>query len=188
MRFHHMAIFVAEMEAALHLWRDVLGFRVIKDSVIPDGPAPAPTVYLYPALLDDIFKVKNARSRMAILVSAEGAIIELQQCENPAIQRTPPAQQRYGHTGVHELGLLVTDIDGWFARIREAGYAISRDELIKGAVAMAVPFRAAGGKVMGSLVVYGPSARLDDARVQQIVALLLDASRELSAKAGATTD
>ena len=74
------------------------------------------------------------------------------------------------------------------ARIREAGYAISRDELIKGAVAMAVPFRAAGGKVMGSLVVYGPSARLDDARVQQIVALLLDASRELSAKAGATTD
>jgi DNA-binding IclR family transcriptional regulator len=33
-----------------------------------------------------------------------------------------------------------------------------------------------------------PSARLDDARVQQIVALLLDASRELSAKAGATTD
>lgn len=74
------------------------------------------------------------------------------------------------------------------ARIREAGYAISRDELIKGAVAMAVPFRAAGGKVMGSLVVYGPSARLDDARVQQIVALLLDASRELSAKAGATID
>ncbi len=123
MRFHHMAIFVAEMEAALRLWRDVLGFRVIKDSIIPDGPAPAPAVYLYPALLDDIFKVKNARSRMAILVSAEGAIIELQQCENPAIARTPPEHQRYGHTGVHELGLLVTDIDGWFARIREAGYA-----------------------------------------------------------------
>ncbi len=99
MRFHHMAIFVAEMEAALRLWRDVLGFRVIKDSIIPDGPAPAPAVYLYPALLDDIFKVKNARSRMAILVSAEGAIIELQQCENPAIARTPPEHQRYGHTG-----------------------------------------------------------------------------------------
>jgi len=118
-----MAIFVAEMEAALRLWRDVLGFRVIKDSIIPDGPAPAPNVYLYPALLDDIFKVKNARSRMAILVSAEGAIIELQQCENPAIARSPPEHQRYGHTGIHELGLLVNDIDGWFARIREAGYA-----------------------------------------------------------------
>jgi predicted enzyme related to lactoylglutathione lyase len=44
-------------------------------------------------------------------------------CENPAIARTPPEHQRYGHTGVHELGLLVNDIDGWFARIREAGYA-----------------------------------------------------------------
>lgn len=73
------------------------------------------------------------------------------------------------------------------ARIREAGYAISRDELIKGAVAMAVPFHTAAGKVMGSLAIYGPSARLDDARVQQIVVLLLNASRELSAKAGVTT-
>ena len=72
-------------------------------------------------------------------------------------------------------------------RIREAGYAISRDELIKGAVAMAVPFSTAAGKVIGSLAVYGPSARLDDVRVRQIVALLLDASRELSAKAGAVT-
>lgn len=70
-------------------------------------------------------------------------------------------------------------------RIREAGYTISRDELIKGAVAMAVPFRTIAGKVMGSLAVYGPSARLDDARVQQIVELLLDASRDLSAIAGA---
>ena len=52
---------------------------------------------------------------------------------------------------------------------------------------MAVPFSAAAGKVIGSLAVYGPSARLDDVRVRQIVALLLDASRELSAKAGAVT-
>ena len=59
---------------------------------------------------------------MAILVSGAGAIIELQQCENPRIERTPPLRQRYGHTGIHELGLAVDDIDGWFARVREAGY------------------------------------------------------------------
>ena len=73
-------------------------------------------------LSSSVSMINGARSRMAILVSAEGAIIELQQCENPAIARTPPEHQRYGHTGVHELGLLVNDIDGWFARIREAGY------------------------------------------------------------------
>ncbi len=122
MRFHHMAVFVSDMDAALRLWRDVLGFKLLKDDIVPDGPAPGPKVYLYPELLDDIFKVKHARSRMAILVSDEGAIIELQQCENPRIERTPPAHQRYAHTGIHELGLLVDDIDGWFARVREAGY------------------------------------------------------------------
>ena len=26
MRFHHMAVFVSNMEAAIRLWRDVLGF------------------------------------------------------------------------------------------------------------------------------------------------------------------
>lgn len=127
MRFHHMAIFVADMDAALRLWRDVLGFSLIKDDIVPDGAAPGPRVYLTPTLLDDIFKVKNARSRMAILVSDEGAIIELQQCENPRIERTPPERQRYGHTGIHELGLVVDDIDGWFERIRAAGYATQTD-------------------------------------------------------------
>ena len=122
MRFHHMAIFVSDMDAALRLWRDVLGFRLIKDDIVPDGPAPGPRVYLWPALLDDIFKVRDARSRMAILVSDEGAIIELQQCEHPRIERTPPERLRYAHTGIHELGLLVDDIDGWFERVRAAGY------------------------------------------------------------------
>lgn len=71
------------------------------------------------------------------------------------------------------------------ARIREVGYAISRDELIKGAVAIAAPFFSAGAKVMGSLAVYGPSARVDDAQVNRIAQWLVEAARELSQKAGA---
>ncbi len=122
MRFHHMAIFVTDIQKAMGLWRDVLGFRVITDRMIPDGPAPGPGVYMYPALLDDIFKVEDARSNMVLLMSDEGAIIELQQCENPPIQATPRAHLRYGHSGFHELGLLVTDIDDWFLKIRAAGY------------------------------------------------------------------
>lgn len=71
------------------------------------------------------------------------------------------------------------------ARIRETGYAISRDELIQGAVAIAAPFFSAGSQVVGSLAVYGPSARVDEAQVRQIAQLLLEAARELSQKAGA---
>jgi len=122
MRFHHMAIFVSDLNAAIRLWRDVMGFKLIVEKTIPDGPAPAPDVYMYPELLDDIFKVKGARSKMALLASAEGALIELQECEVPAIEKTPPEKLRYGHTGFHELGLVVDDIDAFFEKVRAAGY------------------------------------------------------------------
>ena len=116
MRFHHMAIFVSDLPEAIHLWRDVMGFELAVETVIPDGPEPGPNTYMYPALLDDIFKVKGARSKMALLSSPEGALIELQECEVPAIQRTPPENLRYGHTGFHELGLLVDDIDAFLPK------------------------------------------------------------------------
>jgi len=117
-----MAVFVSDLQEAIHLWRDVMGFDLVVETEIPDGAVPGPKTYMYPKLLDDIFKVKGARSKMALLASKEGALIELQQCEVPKIQRTPPENLRYGHTGFHELGLLVDDIDGFFAKVRAAGY------------------------------------------------------------------
>ena len=46
----------------------------------------------------------------------------MQSCEVPAIQKTPEEILRYGYTGFGELGLLVKDIDGWFEKVRAAGY------------------------------------------------------------------
>lgn len=127
MRFHHMALMVTDLQKAIHLWRDVLGFELGVETIIPDGPEPSPSTFMYPKLLDDIFKVKGAKSKMALLSSAEGAFIELQECINPAIEKTPPQNLRYGHTGIHELGLLVDDIDMWFEKVREAGYETQTD-------------------------------------------------------------
>ncbi len=70
------------------------------------------------------------------------------------------------------------------ARIRKAGYAISRDELIKGAVAIAVPVLNSRGQVLGSLAVYGPSARIDEEAVQDHTASLQRATREITQKLG----
>ncbi|MFD2136752.1 VOC family protein [Novosphingobium resinovorum] len=126
MKFHHMALMVTNLEDAIRLWRDVMGFELGVETVIPDGPEPGPNTFMYPALLDDIFKIKGARSRMALLSSKDGAFIELQECLNPAITKTPEENLRYGHTGIHELGLLVTDIDGWFEKVR-AGYRTQTD-------------------------------------------------------------
>ena len=55
MRFHHMAVFVSDLDEALRLWRDVMGFKVVVRREIPDGDGPGPDVYMYPRLLDDIF-------------------------------------------------------------------------------------------------------------------------------------
>lgn len=78
MHFHHMAIFVSDMQEAVRLWRDVLGFKVVVDTTIPDGTGPGPKTFMYPKLLDDIFKVRGARSKMVLLTSDEGALIESQ--------------------------------------------------------------------------------------------------------------
>ena len=127
MRFHHMAVFVSDMTHAIRLWRDVMGFEIIYDAEIPDGTEPGPGVYMTPQLLDDIFGVENARSHMVLMMSAEKAIIELQQCLNPAINKTPKENLRYAHTGFHELGLSVDDIDAWFEKIKQAGYETQTD-------------------------------------------------------------
>lgn len=68
--------------------------------------------------------------------------------------------------------------------IREQGYEISRDELIKGAVAVAVPFFGSDGKVKGSLAVFGPSVRVDEERVRAFVDALKSAGDRLSMALG----
>lgn len=127
MKFHHMAIMVTNLEEAIKLWRDVMGFELSVQTTIPDGDVRGPDTFMYPALLDDIFKIKNAKSRMALLSSSEGALIELQECLTPAIQKTPEENLRYAHTGIHELGLLVEDIDSWYDKIKAAGYRMQTD-------------------------------------------------------------
>ena len=56
--------------------------------------------------------------------------------------------------------------------IRQKGYSQSRDELIKGAVAIAAPFFDGAGSVAGSICVFGPGVRFDDARISEVGTLL----------------
>jgi IclR family acetate operon transcriptional repressor len=66
------------------------------------------------------------------------------------------------------------------AHVREVGYAVSKEELIQGAVAVAAPFFTSGSKVLGSLAVYGPSARVNQEKIAQIGELLLEECKKLS--------
>jgi IclR family transcriptional regulator, acetate operon repressor len=76
-------------------------------------------------------------------------------------------------------GARDTDLAAYLDRLR-----ISRDELIKGAVAMAVPYFGGDGQVKGSLAVFGPGVRVDEERVRAIVAVLKEEGERLSAALG----
>ncbi len=66
------------------------------------------------------------------------------------------------------------------ALIKERGFAISKDELIQGAVAVSAPFFDGTGRVAGSLSVFGPSARLGPSQVAKFGKLLLRETQQIS--------
>ncbi|HEY5849021.1 MAG TPA: VOC family protein [Microlunatus sp.] len=122
MKFHHVALFVSDIDKSIKLWRDVLGFDLVVQSTIPDTATNGEKARMPQQVLDDIFGVPGATSRMALLKSADGAMIELQQPLVPAVIGTPPENLRYHHTGIHEVAFLVEDIESWFTKVRDAGY------------------------------------------------------------------
>ncbi|MDB5772418.1 MAG: IclR family transcriptional regulator [Burkholderia sp.] len=88
--------------------------------------------------------------------------------------------QEYAEGTQVDLGRFPEELD----RIRKRGYAVSKDELIQGAVAVAAPFFNAAGQVAGSIGVFGPGARLDEGRTEECGNLLMAATRELSQALG----
>ena len=69
-------------------------------------------------------------------------------------------------------------------RVRSKGYAVAADELQVGLTAIAAPVRSARGDVIASVSVSGPTFRLTDARVTQLVPAVLAAGAEVSRRLG----
>lgn len=72
------------------------------------------------------------------------------------------------------------DLEKKLQTARKLGYAVSRNELINGAVAIAVPFFDNSGQVAGSIGVFGPSVRLGQDQIEQIADGLVEHAKELS--------
>ncbi|OZI48665.1 transcriptional regulator [Bordetella genomosp. 4] len=66
---------------------------------------------------------------------------------------------------------------------RQVGYAVSRNELITGAVAVAAPFFDSKG-VAGSIGVFGPATRLDDEAVKKLAPQVIASAQTLSRALG----
>jgi DNA-binding IclR family transcriptional regulator len=68
--------------------------------------------------------------------------------------------------------------------VKSRGYAVSRNELLQGAVAVAAPFFDGAGEVAGSIGVFGPGVRLADAQVEKVGKLLVREAKRLSKALG----
>lgn len=68
--------------------------------------------------------------------------------------------------------------------VRAQGYAVAIDELEVGLTAVAAPIRNAHGDVVASLSLSGPTFRLDDSRIQEVLPLVVDAANEVSHRLG----
>jgi IclR family transcriptional regulator, acetate operon repressor len=90
---------------------------------------------------------------------------------------------------VHETGTsdMKSDIKKYRREldlIRDRGYAISKNELIQGAVAVAAPFFNGAGRVSGAMGVFGPTARLSDAQIAKFGKLLVREAAQFSKALG----
>jgi DNA-binding IclR family transcriptional regulator len=70
------------------------------------------------------------------------------------------------------------------AGVRERGYAVAIDELELGLTALAAPVRSAHGDVVASVSVSGPSYRLPETRVSDLVVLVVEAADAVSRRVG----
>jgi DNA-binding IclR family transcriptional regulator len=70
------------------------------------------------------------------------------------------------------------------AEVRDQGYAVAVDELEVGLTAIAAPIRNAHGDVIASLSVSGPTFRLSEPRVKELVPVVQDAADEVSRRLG----
>jgi DNA-binding IclR family transcriptional regulator len=76
------------------------------------------------------------------------------------------------------------DLKAVIEGIRARGYAVSRGEVFVGAVALAAPVFDHSGDVVGSIGIFGPSARVPEAMIEGLATMVVAAADALSAQLG----
>ena len=123
MKIHHIQVTVSDANESLKLYRDILGLRVVYDGVNPDG------VFFMQEVSDAICHAENVKGRMVLLLADDGFMVELDEFINPKTTRSSREQAGYFPTGFKELAFRVEDIDGWFKKIKEAGYETTTPDI-----------------------------------------------------------
>lgn len=86
----------------------------------------------------------------------------------------------YTDMTITKKGLLRAELE----KVRDQGYALAVDELEVGLTAVAAPVRNHHGDVIASMSVSGPTFRLGEARIPEVVRQLTSAADEVSSRLG----
>lgn len=111
--------------------------------------------------------------------TSNGKIL-LSELSDAELRATLGSLAAYTDTTVTTKKALRSQLD----EVRAAGYAVAVDELEVGLTAVAAPIRNAHGDVIASLSLSGPTFRLDEPRIEEVLAELLAAAAEISHRLG----
>ena len=100
--------------------------------------------------------------------------------EPDEVDRRVEALPAYTETTITDRRQLHEEL----AYVRERGYAVATDELELGLTALAAPVHIAHGVVVASVSVSGPSYRLPEPRVSELVLLVVEAADDVSRRVG----
>jgi DNA-binding IclR family transcriptional regulator len=97
-----------------------------------------------------------------------------------ALDATVPELRKYTSRTITTRSRLREELD----KVRAQGYAVAVDELEVGLAAAAAPIRNAHGDVIASMSVSGPTFRMPEATLAEVVERLTDAALEVSHRLG----
>lgn len=127
MRFHHVCLCVSDMEKSLKMWTELFDFTVQIRFCSPGDPGPTGFDESKLDEMEEMLGRRDAVIDCALLTSPDGAMLEVQEAHNPVVRKTPEEYNSYFVTGMRELAFRVDDIDGWFEKVKAAGFRPTTD-------------------------------------------------------------
>ena len=115
-RLTHVGLCVSDLERSLRFYRDLLGFRSVKEIEVEGEPA------------DTLLGLRDVKLRAAYL-ERDGVTLELLRFARPP---APPPRRRTLHEhGLTHLSFRVADLDATLAAVRAAGEPVLDETLIR---------------------------------------------------------
>jgi len=113
-------------------------------------------------------------------VTGVGKVLLADKSDEELLEVIPPILEKATEYSIGSREELLK----YLAQVRKQGYAFDKEENEIGLSCVAAPIFDYSGKAVAAISVAGPTARLTDERMQELVDIVRDAAREISRRLG----